>query len=189
MKLEERTKRYYVYILRKPNGLPFYVGKGTGQRAETHIAEARFSECNCRKCQTIRRITRTGRKVIIDCVFETDSEKEALRKERAIIKELSAEYHLCNKSGNRYYERPPMPKPLIDMTSDELNIYFDRIDIPPKERREIRKTWLYDRVDYLHHQWQIARRRQMFERAVEIDKEIEELIGAAGRGWQEKLPL
>jgi len=32
---------FYVYILHKPDGVPFYVGKGVGLRALRHVSEAR----------------------------------------------------------------------------------------------------------------------------------------------------
>lgn len=39
MKQYSEHKKYYVYWLCAPNGVPFYIGKGTGKRAWSHLLE------------------------------------------------------------------------------------------------------------------------------------------------------
>lgn len=50
---------FYVYLLCRPDGHPFYVGKGTNKRALEHEAEARrnhpIGETNPFKCNVIRK--------------------------------------------------------------------------------------------------------------------------------------
>ena len=75
---------FYVYVLTRPNGDPFYVGKGTGDRIVEHEREARRG-CDCRKCRVIRKIWRSGGQIQRSIIFETDDEAAALAQERAVI--------------------------------------------------------------------------------------------------------
>src|SRR3546814_18629440 len=62
--LKSLAGRFYVYVLYRPDGRPFYVGKGQNRRALEHEAEARrahpFGESNPFKCNVIRKIIRKG---------------------------------------------------------------------------------------------------------------------------------
>lgn len=76
--------RFYVYILCRPNGKPFYVGKGSGKRIFNHDAEARSGH-DCHKCRVIRKIWRSGYEVQRYTVFTTSDEQEAYAYERELI--------------------------------------------------------------------------------------------------------
>lgn len=78
------SPRFYVYILCRPNGKPFYVGKGTGRRVHRHDDEARRG-CRCHKCNIIRKIWKSGGDVQRYIVFTTDDEQEALAYEVELI--------------------------------------------------------------------------------------------------------
>lgn len=80
----EGMKTYYVYILSRPNGKPFYVGKGKGRRISHHEKEAR-TDCDCRKCRVIRKIWRNGGEVMRHIVFNTELEEEAFAYEAEMI--------------------------------------------------------------------------------------------------------
>ncbi|MCE3519447.1 hypothetical protein LXJ58_32360, partial [Escherichia coli] len=58
--LKSISGQYYVYLLCRPDGRPFYVGKGINKRALEHEAEARrnhpIGESNPFKCNVIRKI-------------------------------------------------------------------------------------------------------------------------------------
>jgi hypothetical protein len=75
---------FYVYVLARPNGKPFYVGKGTGRRIFKHDYEAR-NGCACHKCNIIRKIWRSGGDVQRYIMLETDNEQESFDYEIELI--------------------------------------------------------------------------------------------------------
>jgi len=86
--LRERRAAHYVYILRRPDGRPFYVGKGFGDRVHSHENEARHPNdrrSNAYKLNVIRSIWRSGSFVTyeVDCV--TDDAAFAYAREAELI--------------------------------------------------------------------------------------------------------
>ena len=86
--------RYYVYILARPNGKPFYVGKGQGARVFAHDNEARLGH-KCHKCNVIRKIWRNGGEYQRYIVFTTDVERDAHDYEKELIAQFGRD-SLCN---------------------------------------------------------------------------------------------
>lgn len=78
------SPRFYVYVLARPDGTPFYVGKGQKSRVQDHEREARNGH-HCQKCHTIRKIWKQGGQVQKYIIFTTDDEQEALDYERTTI--------------------------------------------------------------------------------------------------------
>lgn len=80
-------RQFYVYVLLRPDGRPFYVGKGAGGRVNNHEVEAR-GDCSCHKCRVIRKIWRNGGSVVKSIVFTTEKEEEAYQQEARLIDDL-----------------------------------------------------------------------------------------------------
>lgn len=79
---------HYVYILRRPDGRPFYVCKGYGPRVFQHENEARHPNnrlSNAYKLNVIRSIWRSGHKPVYEIDLITDSPDEAYAREAALI--------------------------------------------------------------------------------------------------------
>ena len=76
---------YYVYELWNPiTNLPFYVGKGTGNRAEKHLKYLDDNDMSL-KANTIRKILAEGKVPEIRKVLYTESKDEAHEEEKRLI--------------------------------------------------------------------------------------------------------
>jgi hypothetical protein len=82
--LKSNPGRYYVYILRRPDLRPFYVGTGKAYRLFNHVNEARHTE-NSHKLNVIRSIKSSENEVIYEIESFHDDEAEAHRREMAMI--------------------------------------------------------------------------------------------------------
>ena len=80
----------YVYTLIDPrNNLPFYVGKGRGERCNAHVAEAKYYvKRKSLKLGKIRKLLRLGMMPIVVKVEENVSDKQALDLECLLIAEM-----------------------------------------------------------------------------------------------------
>ena len=84
---------YYVYLLCRPDGTPFYVGTGTKRRALEHELEALrhhpIGETNPIKCNVIRKLHRNGEHVRyrIDSLYDPARQQECLEREAALIRQ------------------------------------------------------------------------------------------------------
>lgn len=86
--LDASAMPFYVYVLLRPNGQPFYVGKGVGRRVLQHEAEARNTTRRTHKLNVIRAIHHSGRSVGYAIAGFFDQEVEAHACERRLILEI-----------------------------------------------------------------------------------------------------
>ena len=87
-KFIRKTNDYYVYILRRPDGQPFYVGKGINDRVFSHENEARHPnspKSNIYKLNVIRSIWKTVRQIKYEIDFLTQNEDAAYSREAELI--------------------------------------------------------------------------------------------------------
>lgn len=180
--------RFYVYVLKEPDGRVFYVGKGSSGRPYSHIDEARKGDCICRKCKVIQRIWKTKREVLVAYVFRSNNEQEVFRQESAYIQELGEIYHLTNRNGNPYYQDGPPPEiPYGLMMHDQLCLYLDRLDLTPKQRELRVVFWAKSRLEELEWEWRIARNRQDRNKEIMFEAEMEIVKPLTGRRMQQWL--
>lgn len=99
--LKSAAGRYYIYLLCRPSGEPFYIGKGLNLRALEHEAEARrghpVGETNPFKCNVIRKILRDGEEVLyrIESLYEAEYQQVCLIREA----ELISQYKRLHEGG------------------------------------------------------------------------------------------
>lgn len=82
-RLAAEAGRFYVYVLLKPDGTPFYVGKGIGRRVFGHEAEAWNTAKVSHKLNLIRRLRREGQEVgyALDSFFSDEAAAHARERE------------------------------------------------------------------------------------------------------------
>lgn len=86
--IRNEARPFYVYVLRRPDGEPFYVGKGQLDRVFCHERDALYTTVRTHKLNVIRVLHGAGGAVGygIDSFF--DREADALARERALIQSL-----------------------------------------------------------------------------------------------------
>ena len=151
--------RYYVYVLARPNGKPFYVGKGARSRVYAHESEARRGH-KCHKCNIIRKIWRKGGEVQRYIVFTTNNEAEALEWETKTI-EMYGRHTLANHTaggeGLSGYKHKPQTrrkqsiarKRLLDDPSNRAknNEHLAKVRPSPERLSEITRERLKDPLE------------------------------------------
>lgn len=100
------SPQFYVYVLARPNGKPFYVGKGRCRRIHDHELEAKTGH-QCHKCNVIRKIWKQGGQVHRYVMLQTDDELEALAYEVDLIAMYGRETLVNQTDGGQGVARTP----------------------------------------------------------------------------------
>lgn len=79
----ERGEAFYVYVLRRPSGAPFYVGKGRRDRIGLHERDA--INGNLYRHRVMREALRSGAAIGYELVGFYDNESDAFAEERRLI--------------------------------------------------------------------------------------------------------
>lgn len=177
--------RYYVYVLARPDGSVFYVGKGCKDRVSDHEREA-YQGCVCDKCQVIRNIWRVGGKVIKRIIFRTDDEHEALCYEGRLIREFRSQ--LTNKKRGR--ERQSSVSPLIQDVPPILRAPRQRMS--KKDEEQARLVLFHQRqatYNLLYSRWHAAVRKHKSEYVEWLEDQMEALEILMSPGIVEQLKL
>jgi hypothetical protein len=82
---------FYVYVHHKPDGTPFYVGKGSGERSHSFVKN--------RNQHHMRIINKCGRENVLVSIIPCPSEVDAFSQEVQLIKSFrDLGYELANKT-------------------------------------------------------------------------------------------
>lgn len=115
MVLIKDKKMYYVYKLMDPRSQqPFYIGKGKGKRAQSHLTKSKFK----RVSDKIKSIRNDGYEPYVEIYSDHDNEQEAYDQERLLI-----QYH-----GRKGYDQDGI---LMNICEDNR---------PPKKVSQTKET-------------------------------------------------
>ena len=144
---------YYVYIYYHPDtGIPFYVGKGSGERYKKHLTNAR----NPHLRNKINKLRREGYEPTIEIVFRTENEDLAYDIEEFMITQYKRSCDggsLCNQDlgtrGSKVHDFDEKFYEMLGKVSDHkiaeiykcshalVSHYRRGLGIPPAPRRNV----------------------------------------------------
>jgi hypothetical protein len=81
-------RRFYVYVMHRHDGTPFYVGKGQDIRISRHEWDAINTQRKCHRLAIVRKHQREGIDVLYQVTGCYDVEAEAFAKERELIAQI-----------------------------------------------------------------------------------------------------
>ncbi|SHJ70073.1 hypothetical protein SAMN05444159_1264 [Bradyrhizobium lablabi] len=110
-------KRFYVYVLKKPNGTPFYVGIGTGRRLLDHKYYAKKDHLKSHKLSIIRKILSSGNDLTFDVECHSDERSTVEARERELISRIGRadlnQGPLANNTDGGEGAHNPSPEELL----------------------------------------------------------------------------
>lgn len=179
---------YFVYSLVDPEtNLPFYIGKGTGDRPKHHLYETKENTSNYLKWCKIQSIRSKGLEPLI-VYIEADilDEREAYDKEKELIKKYGRKIIDPNGILTNICEDNRPPSALSRVVSEET-----RKKIGNKQRGELNhrygKTWS-DEEKELRRKWALENNIRPPDRTGIPHKEsTKELMSKAAKGKKKSL--
>lgn len=82
------TNNFYTYLLKRPDGIPFYVGKGRGRRCSNHLKPWHLKhDPNRLKVNIINKIRRNGDEPSVEIIKKNLTESDAFLLEIELIKQ------------------------------------------------------------------------------------------------------
>jgi len=167
LKLSQSTiekLEYYVYLLKDPRtDKIFYVGKGRGNRINSHLLgalEEKESETTKEKIKTIKEIQRAGYKVGLVILRHGLSEKEAFEIECAVIDLLGKENLTNIVNGHHAYDRGLMSLDDIKIKYEaEEAIFTDSVLLININRLYKPKMTPAQIYEVTHGHWKLNRNR------------------------------
>lgn len=136
---------YYVYMYIDPRtNLPFYIGKGSGDRYKVHLYETKETTENYKKWAYIQGLKNKNLEPIIEIVGEYEEETEAYNHETILIKKygrknIDADGILTNMCIDN---RPPNSKGKIHTDESRRNMSLSKIG---------EKNAMFGKIGELHH--------------------------------------
>lgn len=173
---------FYVYVLLRPDGRPFYVGKGISDRINRHESEAR-TKCECHKCHVIRKVWKTNKSIRKSIIFTTAVEAEAYQYEARLIDTIGLS-NLTNSQPGQYRMTGKRIKPLRDRDPNPLE-YRNTLCRNGAEQADVHmRHFLVAQLEELERLRRYAGRKFTPEKLQQIDDEIEALQIAI---WPERV--
>lgn len=123
--IKANQRKFYVYVLSRPDGTPFYVGKGQRRRIAHHHVYAKL-ERRGHRYSVIRKIWREEKEVRYQIVSFYETEREAIDAEIALIAKIGLMVNdgpLVNQTdggdgvSGLTYERTPEHRAKLSATS------------------------------------------------------------------------
>lgn len=126
---------FYSYLLKRPNGIPFYAGKGKGKRCFVHLKPWHLKhDSNHLKVNIVEKIRRDGKEPIVEIIKTDLTEDEAFQIETEQIKlygriedgGLLANMSDGGEGQSGYHHTEELKKSLSEMFSGVKNPFFGK---------------------------------------------------------------
>ena len=163
---------FYVYVLRYPDGTPFYVGKGRGERAYRHSTESPYVK------QELDKLSGNGEIPTVNILLRTENEDEAFEKEIHFIEMFGRKDKGIGSLLNRSDGGKEAANKII---SEETRNKLSKIGFEIRSSKEYRNQ----QAEGTRRQWQDEKRKTAYKQFQKdrwrTDKEYRQKVSEAAR--------